>query len=178
MIYFTADLHLFHRNIRRWYPDREDENTIIQIWNSQVRSDDIVYVLGDLTFGSHEQTHRTTSSLNGRIILVRGNHDRRSPTWYRRLGIEVVRGPIVIEPRLVLSHYPRYPFAIRQLYYRLFDSSMLRYLNRHVIGYNNHLVVHGHVHHRWRYDPIQHQLNVGWDAWHRLVSIDEVVSYL
>lgn len=177
MIYFTSDLHLFHRRIYEWYPGRESESEIVRVWNSQVNINDTIFVLGDLTFGNFERTYGVVSSLKGRIILVLGNHDRNSLTWYRRLGIEVIKGPVAIEPRLVLSHYPRYPFVLRQLYYRLFDPLMLRYLERHVVGYDDYLVVHGHVHSRWQFDRLQRQLNVGWDAWHRLLSLDEVLRY-
>ncbi|MEM2175179.1 MAG: metallophosphoesterase family protein, partial [Candidatus Micrarchaeia archaeon] len=144
------------------------------IWNSQVAPGDTVYVLGDLTFGNFSQTQQIISSLNGRIVLIRGNHDRRSSSWYRRLGIEVIEGPVIFSDLIVLSHYPRYPSLLRRLYYRLFDRSMLRYLERHIMNHDNYLIVHGHVHNRWRFDRLQYQLNVGWDAWHRLVNLKEI----
>lgn len=71
---------------------------MIKSWNRVVRPSDRVYVLGDFCFksGAAEQYE---AQLNGEIIRVQGNHDRRG--W----------GEHIVELRInrrtiVLCHYP------------------------------------------------------------------------
>ena len=81
---------------------------LIKCWNKVVNWDDTVYVLGDFTFLSQEQTSEICSQLKGRIKLVKGNHDKRSNQWYRDCGIhEVYDYPIIIHDFIVLSHEPQ-----------------------------------------------------------------------
>lgn len=83
MIYFTSDLHLGHENVIR-FADRPFQNvsdmnrSLITNYNALVRDDDTVYILGDLTFKVNvEEADRLISKLNGRKILIKGNHDKR-----------------------------------------------------------------------------------------------------
>ena len=81
---------------------------LIKRWNKTVNWDDVVYVLGDFTFLSQEQTSEICSQLKGRIKLIKGNHDKRSNQWYRDCGIfEVYDHPIIIQDFIVLSHEPQ-----------------------------------------------------------------------
>lgn len=83
-------------------------DSLIKCWNKAVNWDDTVYVLGDFTFLSQEQTSEICSQLKGRIKLIKGNHDKRSNQWYRDCGIfEVYDHPIIIHDFLVLSHEPQ-----------------------------------------------------------------------
>lgn len=78
--YVTADLHLGHFNIIR-YTGRpfesldEMNDTIIRAWNNIVAPDDVVYLLGDITLKNKNNAIELIPLLNGKIILVRGNHD-------------------------------------------------------------------------------------------------------
>ena len=52
MIYYIADTHFGHENVRsfdrRPFSDAAQmEQTLMQNWNARVTEDDIVYVLGD-----------------------------------------------------------------------------------------------------------------------------------
>ena len=51
---------------------------IIDNWNSVVKEDDIVFVLGDLGFCGIEKLRPLMSQLKGKIILIQGNHDSDS----------------------------------------------------------------------------------------------------
>jgi len=80
---FTSDLHFFHKNICK-YTDRnlvttaeQHDQWLIDLWNSQVNKGDLVYVLGDVSFGKLDQTIKILSQLNGQIIVIKGNHDKR-----------------------------------------------------------------------------------------------------
>ena len=79
-VWFTSDLHFWHKNICKYcnrpYETIEEMNQgIIDNWNSVVKEDDIVFVLGDLGFCGIEKLRSLMSQLKGRIILIQGNHD-------------------------------------------------------------------------------------------------------
>lgn len=50
---------------------------MIDLWNSQVNKGDLVYCLGDISFGNLDQTIEILKQLNGQIIVIKGNHDKR-----------------------------------------------------------------------------------------------------
>lgn len=63
---------------------------LIQKWNEKVAPEDIVYVLGDLSMGEVNVAIEYIKRLNGKIILIRGNHDTpKRIEAYKLLGIEV-----------------------------------------------------------------------------------------
>lgn len=81
-IFITSDLHLDHTNIikycKRPFLNTEEMNrTLINNWNNTVRKKDTVYFLGDLAFGKGSKTtDYWFKQLNGKIIFLKGNHDR------------------------------------------------------------------------------------------------------
>lgn len=79
-VWFTSDLHFWHKNICKYcnrpYNTVEEMNQgIIDNWNSVVKEDDIVYLLGDMGFCGIEKLRVLMSQLKGHIRLVQGNHD-------------------------------------------------------------------------------------------------------
>jgi calcineurin-like phosphoesterase family protein len=81
-IWFTSDLHWFHRNIvtftnRHLFTDADNHTEwLIEIWNKQVKKGETVYHLGDLSFAKDPQkTLKVLDRLNGNIVLIKGNHD-------------------------------------------------------------------------------------------------------
>lgn len=82
MRYYIADCHFFHRALnqkmdKRGFSDVEEMNAyMVSQWNSRVRKNDEVIVLGDLSWGSLEQTEQILEQLQGKLFLIRGNHDR------------------------------------------------------------------------------------------------------
>ena len=79
--YFTADLHLGHRNIidysGRPFRDVEQmDEALVEGWNATVAPDDEVMVLGDFAMGSIDETLPVAGVLNGRKVLLAGNHVR------------------------------------------------------------------------------------------------------
>ena len=97
MIYLTSDLHFNHVNILKYEPVsrpfetvEEMNEALIANWNSKVTSSDTVYVLGDLAMGTIEASRECIKRLNGKIILIRGNHDSpKRLEMYKELGIEI-----------------------------------------------------------------------------------------
>ena len=78
--YFISDTHFNHKNIMRFcdrpYTSLEDmEKQMIERWNSVVKKDELVFILGDIIFGGSEIYERILPQLNGRKWLILGNHD-------------------------------------------------------------------------------------------------------
>ena len=109
-LYFTADTHFFHHNVieyskRPFASVTEMNEKLIYNWNSTVTDGDVVYHLGDVSFGKKEETTEIIKRLKGEIHLIRGNHDgKRLDTGlfascqdYKVLKIE--------QEYIVLSHY-------------------------------------------------------------------------
>lgn len=112
MIYFIADTHFNHTNIIK-YCNRPFKNTyemneyIIRRWNSVVKETDTVYHLGDVGFGKFEELKTLVGSLNGRKMLLRGNHDFKIGvnTWKEIGFLEVYKKKILLG-NLLLTHVP------------------------------------------------------------------------
>ena len=85
--FYIADTHFGHKNIIR-YDNRpfnsvhEMDNELIENWNSVVSNDDIVYILGDISWYDDSKTANIFSRLNGHKILIKGNHDKISSYLY------------------------------------------------------------------------------------------------
>lgn len=115
-IYILSDNHFLHGKIiehcNRPFKDQNDQDTRMKtLWNATVREQDMVIHLGDLSFtaGSSELIKQRLKELNGRIILVRGNHDRKSTMWYLTNGIDFICDRFVWEynnKRMLFVHNP------------------------------------------------------------------------
>ena len=111
--FIIADLHFGHNNIIQ-YENRpfsnadEMDNRLIELWNSVVGKDDLVYVLGDFTLSRRKDIIvNLVNILHGRKILIMGNHDTRRPQDYIECGFEVAtRKPMMVEPGVILMHEP------------------------------------------------------------------------
>ena len=113
MRWFTSDLHINHKNIieycRRPCESVVDMNSlIVDRWNSLVKQDDEVFVVGDVFLGKPEEAEPWIRSLNGRKILISGNHDR-SPRTMKSLGFDEVHNSMIVrvgEMSALLRHKP------------------------------------------------------------------------
>jgi calcineurin-like phosphoesterase family protein len=89
-IWFTSDPHYMHRNIAgpkvsKWgggYRDFDDEKImsdhIVKVWNETVKEDDVLYCLGDWSFGGIDNIWNFRKQLNVKIIhFIIGNHDEK-----------------------------------------------------------------------------------------------------
>ncbi|NOZ80721.1 MAG: hypothetical protein GXP63_03530, partial [DPANN group archaeon] len=80
--FITSDLHLDHTNIikycKRPFLNTEDMNkTLVDNWNNTINNRDTVYFLGDLAHGGGSKTtDYWLKKLNGKIIFIKGNHDK------------------------------------------------------------------------------------------------------
>lgn len=114
---FIGDLHLGHRSILGFAGNYRDGTTteehdaiLVKKWNSVVGVQDLVYVLGDVAF-TEEALHINLPQMNGRKILVRGNHDVLPLKEYLRY-FEDIQG-FVKYKKYWLSHAPIHPTELR-----------------------------------------------------------------
>jgi len=83
-IYLISDTHFNHVNIIKYcnrpFNNVEEMNKIlIKNWNNTVRDRDIVYFLGDFVLSKNKGIvmKKYDELLNGEIIFIKGNHDKK-----------------------------------------------------------------------------------------------------
>jgi calcineurin-like phosphoesterase family protein len=133
--FFAADHHFQHTNILKFRdktngkllrPEfksiEEHDEHIVGRHNSVVGVNDTVYMLGDVSFKTNARTRDLLCALNGKLILVPGNHDHIKfllPFFH-----DIYMWKYMPEESMILSHVP------------LSDKDVQR------AGFN----VHGHIH--------------------------------
>lgn len=112
-LFFTSDTHFDHANIirycnRPWDTVEEMNEGLVERWNAKVGPDDTVFHLGDFCFAGSAEWKKWRNKLNGHIILVRGNHDRKMSSSMEGLFEAVFpQLQLTIDGRSVyLNHYP------------------------------------------------------------------------
>lgn len=182
--YFTADLHLGHRNIigycNRPFADADEmDAALVAGWNGTVGPDDEVVVLGDFAMGRLDETLPLARELHGRKVLLAGNHDRcwaghrkgveRGIERYLDAGFdEIWQGQVTLElggVEVVACHFP----------YRGDSHDHDRYLAHRPVDEGAWLV-HGHVHERWQ--VCDRMINVGVDVWDFKPVAEHVIADL
>lgn len=117
-IYFTSDLHFEHKNICE-FTDRHQVTTqehhtefLIDIWNSTVKPQDIVYHLGDFSFNTtYSAVASTVKKLQGQKFFIKGNHDRSKILKELKennllQGVFDYKEIKLQDKKVVLFHYP------------------------------------------------------------------------
>lgn len=118
MIWLTSDWHFNHDREFIWKARgfssvQEMNEAIIQRHNALVRPDDDVYILGDSSLGGGDEQVLATNKalierLNGRLHIIRGNHDTdRRVAMYE--SCKNVVGPVLYADML---HYKGYHFYL------------------------------------------------------------------
>ena len=81
-VFFTGDLHFGHENVlafnnRPFASVEEMDSELVRRWNNKVGKGDLTYVLGDMIWKTRNaDAAELIKSLNGQVILIKGNHDR------------------------------------------------------------------------------------------------------
>lgn len=131
--FIVSDTHFGHKNIltftgedgkliRPFSSVEEMDELMIENWNKTVSSKDKIYHLGDVVI--NRRCLPILDRLNGRKVLVKGNHDIFKLDDYIKYFYDI-RGYHILD-RLILSHIP------------LHEDSMNRFRGN----------VHGHLHRR------------------------------
>ena len=176
MIYFTSDLHFYHKNIIKYSPSfRSYENAdemnekLIELWNSIVTPEDTVYNLGDLSMAANtKKIIEVAKRLNGKHFLILGNHDYPIKSEKEKL-MEMTKddGNKLFED-------------IRDYKFLTFPGVQIALSHYPMAGWENQqhgaVMLHGHLH-----DYITNVkgkiLNVGFDLHGRLLSLEDIVEF-
>lgn len=117
--WLISDTHFGHRRslefmredgvsrLRPFDTLEEMDELMVERWNSTVRPGDRVYHLGDVAI--NRACVKILDRLNGRKVLVRGNHDLFSDQYAGRF--DDIRGSHKLD-KFILSHYPLHPDSI------------------------------------------------------------------
>jgi calcineurin-like phosphoesterase family protein len=122
--FVISDTHFFHHNswekfkredgspLRPFTSTEEMDETMIERWNAKVGPNDTVYHLGDVAI--NKKGLASVSRLNGRKILIRGNHDIFKDEQYREVGFEQLHGVRVFVDKFIFSHIPLFEKCVSE----------------------------------------------------------------
>lgn len=111
MIYLISDTHFQHRNVIDYCGRPENHEELIKASLKQLKPDDVLFHLGDIGIGKDEDFHiEFIEPIRSRTkILIRGNHDKKSDSWYLNHGWTAICEGIQLKlfgKRLFLTHRP------------------------------------------------------------------------
>ena len=197
-IYFSSDHHFYHSNVIRYcsrpYSSVEEMNeALIANWNAVVKPEDEVIYLGDFSL-AFRPVETITPRLNGRKLLIAGNHDWCHPYNRKSRGDKIhywiekyqEHGWIVLPEysnadipglgKVSMTHFPlAEPISDTLDFY---DNKHGKYKIEDTGGI--HLC--GHVHEKWKTKVGPNgglQINVGVDCWNYTpVSVPQLVELI
>lgn len=201
-VYFTSDTHLSHARIMDLVPDtRRFESvghmnqSIINEMNRYVPVDGTLFHLGDVALGGWKDTVGIFGYVDcENKVLIPGNHDVIWPGDKRhgREDVKRVYGdvfdnkvgenvlwldsgegysfiPMIGSDRawITMSHFPMVGLECDERHPEFYVPD---------VGQVAHLC--GHVHDKWSVESANGilNINVGWDAWERPISLAEIVD--
>lgn len=190
-IWFTSDTHYHHKNIVRgttaWKEFEEGsshqstrdfdtleehDDTLVENFNTLVKPNDILYHLGDWSFGGHEQIKKFRDRLNVKTIhLIEGNHDQhifKKGSPYKDLFTSI-QSVLQFSMRIdsqTSGKYGKTKFFLSHYSHQVWDQS-------------HHGVIHLFGHSHGTLKGIGRSMDVGVDT-HNLFpySLDEVLYFM
>lgn len=173
--YVTSDPHLGHNKdfvwaARGYTSSVEHDAAFVAAWNATVKPEDEVYILGDLVVGEKERAYESLRQLAPATIhIILGNHDTDNKVAaYREIfgaRLASVSYATVVKcgkQSIYLSHYPTVTANM---------DDGTKPFHSLTLGF------HGHTHSKEAFyggSPLC--LNVGLDAHHRLLTLEEAVA--
>ncbi len=156
MIYFTADTHFGHETIlkmehRPFESVHDMDEAMIKNWNEVVTPEDDVYHLGDFAW-KHQRQY--SERLNGKVTLIRGNHDHSNVSKTGWKVADEFRG------------------FIEGQYFHLYHYPLLQWDRSHY----GSIHLYGHVHGMLKWMPFR-GIDVGQDVWDfKPVSLPQIIA--
>jgi calcineurin-like phosphoesterase family protein len=125
-IFVIADTHFGHKTLSTEFQSRppDFEAKIVWHWQRMVTNDDMIIHLGDVVVGNSNDWVSVIPELPGRKILVIGNHDKNTLSWYMTNGFD---------------------FCCQSFWWRIFGVNML-FSHEPTFDGQFDLNIHGHLH--------------------------------
>ena len=174
-IFFVSDTHFDHSRIIQYssrpYSDVSEMNeALISNWNALVQQKDIVWHLGDFSFGNFDKIKVVLSRLNGHINLCLGNHDQ-----------EIIKHKAALLQDKLLNSIQDYAELKGLLPDR--QIIVLHHYAQRVWNKSHHNAIHLWGHSHGSLPPFGKSVDVGVDCKeitsdYRPVSLDEIVKYM
>lgn len=160
MNYYTADIHfgddaIVHCCNRPFNTVEQHDREIIKKFNSILKPEDELYVIGDLSMSKDfDYLKNCVESINCRKHLILGNHDNLKPFEYVDIGFQTVHTALVLHHlNVILVHDPAVATINRSKFF-----------------------ICGHIHDLFKI--IKNVLNVGVDIWeYKPVSHEQVHTF-
>jgi len=190
-IWFTSDTHFSHHNTLRYcgrpfFTIEQCDAVIIKRWNELVKPEDFVYHLGDVAMHTAPMK-RILPLLNGKKILIIGNHDLMYPYFIKTRGQKFVdrmteeyknAGFTEIHSSGLEIGQPGAPWVKIRLSHFPTKNAEDRYHNdKHDSARpidDGKLNICGHIHQNWL--KRGNNINVGVDVWNFTpVSLEDIV---
>lgn len=167
--YITSDLHFGHRNIIKYNPKtrkfadtNEMDNFMINEWNLLINPEDLVYILGDFAFHKPPAATSILHRLNGRKVLITGNHD---------YDMKLIKHQPFVDCFEEITYY-------KEIKYNGHKICMMHYpiAEWHHCNYGS-IMLHGHLHGNPSGLTKYRVRDVGFDATGKVVSLlDDIVA--
>lgn len=166
-VWISSDLHFNHNSILKFCPKtrpfsnvEEMNEAIIKDWNSKVQPNHTIYNLGDFCFfRTKEEINQVLDRLKGKMVFIKGNHDR----------VELIE--CLKERNIPVHDYIEVKF--NKL---LICMSHFPYLEWHACQRGS-IMCHGHTH-----STINHlnvgtrRIDVGWDSLGGITDLQDVID--
>ena len=154
-IFITSDQHFKHKGMitlanRPVKTSEEMDLKMMRAWNETVRPNDLVYHLGDLSWGTAEDACKTIYQLNGTIRLIKGNHDR----WLKDAPDELfLSGKVEMLPDLYKLKYNKTTIWLCHYPLRCWEGN-----------FKGSMHLYGHAHATIEPERLPRSMDVGVDA--------------
>ena len=113
-----SDTHFGHHGVTKFLKSdgsklrpydtiEEMDDALVDNWNSLIKPNDRVYHLGDVVI--NRRALPTLDRLNGKKVLIRGNHDIFRLSEYTQYFEDVRSYKILSKERIIMSHIPVHP---------------------------------------------------------------------
>lgn len=172
--FFTSDTHYAHKNICRATSNWDDlsqtrdfnsldmmNDFIVDGINSKVGKDDVLFHLGDWSFGGKDKIEEFRNRINCKNVhLIYGNHDENIVKHYVNKGL-FISSQEYLEIKIHNTKFAMFHFPIQS-----WNNS-----NKGTI----HL--HGHVHGEYFGNEPKNRLDVGMDSYFKYFGKYEPFSY-
>ena len=169
--FYISDWHYGHKRVleydRRPFHDVDQMGEeLIRRWNGAVSGGDTVYMLGDMFWCTPAKAIPILKSLNGSIVLVRGNHDKIDNAGFKNQFADIVDYAEIhdsykgIERNLVLCHYP------------------IPCFKNHTHGW---IHLYGHVHNSSEWNMVERwrdEISASYGKSHEMVNVGAMMPYV